>query len=417
MIALAIVAAALIGYTLLARRLQTTILSGPLIFVAFGVLISQQGLGLFTLDLGEDEVTILLKSTLVILLFTEASHLKVRTLDPEAGLPARLLFIAMPLAMAVGAAGALVIFGDLGVWEAAVLAAVLAPTDAALGQPVVSNPAVPGTVRRTLIVESGLNDGLAVPFAFGFAAAAEFVSTTQSRATFVEFLFDQVVFGVLIGLAVGWLGAKAFNLASSRRWSNDGWLQIGFLGLAALAFALAEAKGIDGNGFIAAWVAGLAFGRAKNESLHPTEFAERVGDLLTLVSFLVFGALLLAPILGHMEWTWVVYALFSLAVVRPIAVALSMIASGLRLPTVVYMGWFGPRGIATVILVLLVIKKFTLLHAQEITDVMTIVVAASVVLHGVTARTGSQAYAGWIRTNGTGPLDHYASVDSAPDED
>lgn len=411
MIALAVMAAVVVAYSLLQRRLSKTILSGPLIFVVFGLIASSDALGLFTLDLDAELVQILLKATLVVLLFTEASELPPRHVIREASLPGRLLLVAMPLVIALG--GALGIWLLTGVdlfWQAALLGAILAPTDAALGQPVVSNPRVPGPVRRSLTVEAGLNDGLAVPFAYLFAALAEIVHGDGGGPTFLEFLFDQIVIGIAIGVAVGWLGAKAANAARRNGWTSTSWLQVGFLALAVVSFALAE--GLDGNGFIAAWIAGFVFRSTKDEDLHAAAFAEESGHVLTLLSFFVFGAVLLPPTLDALNGWFIAYALASLLLVRPIAVWISMFRARLRLPTIAYMGWFGPRGVASLVLAVLVAKKFDVPGIDTILEVMTVTVALSVLLHGVTAWPGSNAYANWIERHGTGPLDRFQPSDT-----
>jgi len=406
MIALAITAAIVVAYSLFQRRLSKTILSGPLIFVAFGLIASPEGLGLFTLDLDAELVQILLKATLVVLLFTEASELPTRNIIREASLPGRLLFIAMPVVIALGGALALWLLTGVDLfWQAALLGAILAPTDAALGQPVVSNPRVPGPIRRSLTVEAGLNDGLAVPFAYLFAALAEIFHGEEGGPTFLEFLFDQIVLGIAIGIAVGWLGAKAANAARRNGWTSASWLQVGFLGIAVVSFALAE--GVDGNGFIAAWIAGFVFRNTKEEDLHAAGFAEESGHVLTLLSFFVFGAILLPPALDAINGWFIVYALASLLLVRPIAVWISMFRAGLRLPTIAYLGWFGPRGIASLVLAVLVAKKFDVPGIETILEVMTVTVALSVLLHGVTAWPGSNAYANWIDRNGSEPLDRF----------
>lgn len=411
MIALAVTAVIVVAYSLLQRRLSTTILSGPLIFVVVGLIASPEALGIFTLDLDTELVQILLKATLVVLLFTEASELPPRNIIREAALPGRLLLAAMPLVIALGGALALWILAGVDLfWQAALLGAILAPTDAALGQPVVSNPRVPGPVRRSLTVEAGLNDGLAVPFAYLFAALAEIFHGDEGGPSFLEFLFDQIVLGIVIGVGVGWLGAKAANLAKRNGWTSASWMQVGFLALAVAAFALAE--GVHGNGFIAAWVAGFVFRSTKQEDLHASAFAEETGHVLTLLSFFVFGAVLLPPALDALNGWYIFYGLASLLLVRPIAVWISMFRAGLRLPTIAYMGWFGPRGVASLVLAVLVAKKFDVPGIDAILEVMTVTVALSVLLHGLTAWPGSNAYANWIDEHGTGPLDRFRPSDA-----
>ena len=405
MLALAIAAAALVLYALSQSRLRNTVLSGPLLFLLLGVLMSPEVFGGFTLELDDETITVLLKVTLVLLLFTEASELRARRLRSEASIPSRLLLVAMPLVMAIGLGFGLVLLGVLSFWEAATLAAILAPTDAALSLPVVQNERVPGVIRRSLVVEAGLNDGLAVPFAFGFAAVVAFKADDLSRPDFLEFLFDQLVFGVVFGLLVGWLGAKLANATLTDDDASNRWGEIAFVALAGVAFASAEA--VDGNGFIAAWVAGLAFAFFKLPEIHVQRFADRAGNLLTLASFLVFGALLVPQAFKSMDGATLVYAVAALLIVRPVAVAVSMIGTHFRIPTVAFLGWFGPRGIASLILAALVAKKFDVPNIDTILAVVAVTVALSVLLHGLSAAPGSSSYGDWLRRSGLGPLAGY----------
>jgi NhaP-type Na+/H+ or K+/H+ antiporter len=404
MLGLTIVAAAVAIYAAFQSRLRTTIVGGPLVFVILGLALSSEGLGVLDLDIDTGIVTILLKATLVILLFTEASELKPRRMRGEISIPGRLLGIGMPFVMILGTVAAALIFDGIGIWEAAVVAALLAPTDAALGVPVVSNKRVPVRIRRSLIVESGLNDGLAVPFAFAFAAAGEVFTSDATGADAFTFLVEQIGFGLVVGFIVGAAGAKILKETSDRGWTSSASIQIAFIALAGLAYAAAEL--IHGNGFISAWVAGLVFAFTARDAIHPQGFAARSGELLTLASFFVFGVVMLAPALSRVEASWVIYGLASLALIRPASVAVSMIGSGLRPPTVAYMGWFGPRGIASLILAVLVLKDFTLENIDAILDIVSITVGLSVLLHGISAWPGSQAYANWFAKIEPGALEN-----------
>ena len=410
MLGLTIVAAAVALYGAFQGRLRSTVLSGPLLFLALGLVLSPSVLGIVDLSVDTTTVQILLKSTLVVLLFTEASHMEVTTLRREAPITARLLGFGMPLAILFGAVLAALAFGVLSVWEAAVLGTLLAPTDAALGQPVVSNPRVPGVVRRSLAVESGLNDGLAVPIAFAFAAAGQVLAQETTFDDALWFLVQQIAFAVAVGFAVGWFGGRGLIVAAQRQWTSPGWLQLSFVALAGAAFAGAEYVG--GNGFIAAWVSGLTFAVATGGELDVSTFGERAGDLLTMLSFLLFGAALLPGALERSAGTWIVFAILSLVLVRPLAVAISMFRSRLRFPTVAYLGWFGPRGVASLILAVLILERFDLPNINLLLDVVAVTVALSAVAHGATAWAGSEAYGSWIERVGMGPLRRYDVADA-----
>jgi NhaP-type Na+/H+ or K+/H+ antiporter len=396
MVALALTVLVLIGYALISKRLTATSLSGPIVFVTLGLVLSDQVLGIFTLQLDGEVVQTMLKATLVLLLFTEASEMRLDHLRSERLIPTRLLVIAMPLVIGIGFAIAAVTFTNLGVWEAALIAAILAPTDAALGQAVVSNKRVPQDVRHGLVVESGLNDGLAFPFVLAFGGAAQVAEGAEELPHLLTLLVEQVGFGVVLGIVAGWLGGMAIVHAARRGWATKGWLNVAFVGFAAVSYAVAEM--IHGNGFIAAWVAGLVLGHLiRSTDVHVQTFSLDLGKILVMLSFVVFGALLLAPALSDLSWNVALYALLSLVLIRPLAVAISMFRSGERAPTVAYLGWFGPRGIASIILALIVIKRFALIHEDLIVLIMTFTVAASVYLHGITAWPGSNAYANWYQ--------------------
>jgi NhaP-type Na+/H+ or K+/H+ antiporter len=405
MIGLTVVAAAIAVHEALRERFAASIFTGPMLMVGLGLLLSSQLLGVVSLDIDETSAQIVLKATLVILLFTEASEMDARVVRSEAGLSVRLLLAAMPLAFVFGTIAAAVMLGVLSLWEAAVLAVLLAPTHAALGQAVVSNPAVPGTVRRSLIVESGLNDGLAVPFGFIFASVGEILAQESTAADGIGFLLQQIGIGAGTGVAVGWIGGIALSHAAQRTWGSSASLQVSFVALAGVAFAAAEWLG--GNGFISVWIAGLAFAIAARPILHVQGFAARSGELLTLLSFFMFGVAILPATFDTNQWEWVGCGLVSLLVVRTVAVALSMIGSRLRLPTVAFLGWFRPRGIASLIIAILVGQKFDLPSIDAILNIVVITVACSVVLHGLTAWPGSQRYGRWIADVGLGLLARY----------
>jgi NhaP-type Na+/H+ or K+/H+ antiporter len=392
----AIVAAAFVAFALVSRRLSRTAITGPMVFVALGLVLGPEMLDLFALEhsRGPGLVDLLLEVTLVVVLFTDASAINSSRWREEAAIPGRLLGIGLPLSIGAGWALALVLLGGLGVWEAAVLATMLAPTDAALGKAVVSNPRVPQLIRQALNVESGLNDGIALPVFVVFLEAARAAEESVDPLDFVEELAPEVVIAAVVGLAVGWLGARAVSRARDDGWASGYWLQIGFVALAVLAFALADPLG--GSGFIAAWVAGVTFGRVRrqaDDNLHL--FAEETGDVLTMSSFLVFG-LVLGTVLTEVTWEMVLYGVLSLTVVRVAAVFVAMIGSGLKPLSVLYLGWFGPRGLATLILTLSVVDATELTGAKTITGAALFAVGLSVFAHGATAWWGSNAFADWV---------------------
>ncbi|MGB3098608.1 MAG: cation:proton antiporter, partial [Solirubrobacterales bacterium] len=318
-------------------------------------------------------------------------RIDLRGLRTNRVLPERLLGIGMPLTIALGTAAGALLLTDIEFWEAAMIAAVLAPTDAALGQAVVSSKRVPTRIRQALNVESGLNDGLSIPFLFLFTGLA--VAETNVDATgWISFALEQVGYGALIGAAVGLAGAWLVEQATRRSWMTGTFQQLSMIGLALSAWALAEQLG--GNGFIAAFVAGLTAGRVTELcSEKILDFTEDEGQLLNLSVFFVFGV----GAIGFLDgagWEVFVYGLLSLTVVRMLPVALALTGTGLRRSSIAFIAWFGPRGLASIILALVVIEEEPELPGvPTLFAAMTITVLASIFAHGITARPLTKLYA------------------------
>ena len=386
-----LLAAVLFAYSLVSRRLEPLLISAPMFFVAAGILLGPDVTGITDLELTSETGLLLAELALVIVLFADASRIDLGTLSRNRGLPARLLGIGMPLTIAVGTAAGALLLTEIEFWEAAMIAAVLAPTDAALGQVVVSSKRVPQRVRQALNVESGLNDGLSIPFLFLFTGLA--VSETQTSATgWAGFALEQIGFGALVGAAVGLLGGALVEGATRRNWMTGTFQQLSMIGLAIGAWALAEQLG--GNGFIAAFVAGLTAGRVTEVcSEKILDFTEDEGQLLNLSVFYIFGI----SAIGFLEgagWEVFVYGLLSLTVVRMLPVALGLAGAGLRRSSVAFIAWFGPRGLASIILALVVIEEEPELPGiSTLFAAMTVTVLASVFAHGVSARPLTNVYA------------------------
>lgn len=400
-----------VGYGALSRRLSATVLSGPLVFVVCGLAIGPLGLDLLNVDRDPEVTRTLLESALVLVLFTDAAAIRIKDLRREEFLPLRLLVFGLPATMALGWLVAWPLLPGLSVWELALVGIILAPTDAALGQQAFSNPRVPALVRGGLGVESGLNDGLTLPFfVLALAAAGEGESHPGVVVTFLRAL----LLSSAIGLAAGWAGAGVLRWSVARDWSSPDWRQ--FLTLAVPVIVFAVCGEAEGSGFIGAWAAGLAFGSrlrgapsnrdVHTDGPHPTQsaqFSERLGLLLASVSFLAFGAVILGPALQHLTWRMVVYALISLTVIRMLPVALALAGSGLRAVSVAYISWFGPRGLASLVFGLLAFEE----HLPGVTllsSVIAVTVGLSVLLHGASAPYLGDRYGDWFtRTLRTEP--------------
>ncbi|MEV7445390.1 cation:proton antiporter [Streptomyces sp. NPDC091204] len=388
------------GYALGSRRLSSTPVSSAIVFVGAGVLLGPAVLGV--LDLGHDAAPIvaLLEATLTLVLFTDALSVRRRDLKAGGFLPGRLLGIGLPLSIGAGWLLAWPLLPGLTMWELALVGAVLAPTDAALGKTAMTHPRVPALVRDGLNVESGLNDGMVLPFFILFLAAIP--GTHYAHEGVAGVFWRALVLSTVIGLLIGWLGGRLLQWSRARGWVAREWWQVYPPAVAAVAYELAYVT--DGSGFIAAWVAGFACGFAlrhfpagddgQGDADRTAEFTETLGGLLAAISLLVFGAVLLGPTLEHLSWRICLYAVLSLTVVRMLPVVLSLAGSGLRPGTVAYIGWFGPRGLASVVLALLVVEE----HVPGVDlmgRVVAITVGLSVLLHGVSAVPLAERYGSW----------------------
>ena len=389
---MALVSAGLIAFGLVSRRLEGTVVTAPLGFVLFGLVIGQGGLGLAEIDLDHGVIHLIAELTLILVLFSDAARIDLGLLRRDHNLPQRMLLAGLPLTLLAGTLTAVLLFPGFSIWEAALLAAVLAPTDAALGQAVVSDRAVPVRIRQALNVESGLNDGIALPAVLLLAALAGAAGNEAAGAGgWLTFGLLQVTLGPLVGVVLGYLGARLIDGAAAAGWMSTAFEGMAVLGLALLSFALAEEVG--GNGFIAAFTAGLVFGNTvRNPCTFLFEFMETEGQLLMLLTFLVFGAAMLPLGLDHLDWRVVSFALLSLTVIRMVPVALSLAGSGVRAPTVAFLGWFGPRGLASILFALLIVERAGIRHGEEILVAAIVTVGLSALLHGVSAAPLARAY-------------------------
>jgi sodium/hydrogen antiporter len=388
---LAVLASVVFVFGLVSRRLEGTVLTAPLVFVAAGVILGPAGLGLVEFKLDDHTVLLLGEVALAIVLFTDAARTKLSALRQNEGLPLRLLGIGMPLTIALGTVVAALVLTDLSFWEAAIVGAVLAPTDAALGQAVVSNPRVPLRVRQALTVEAGLNDGLSVPFLALFLNLAVAEEELQPASYWIRFALEQVGLGVLVGAGVGMAGGWLVSLASKRGWMTDSSQRLALLALALIAWALADQLG--GNGFIAAFVGGLVVGpTVERVGEQLILFTEAEGQLLNLSVFFIFGVLVVG-LIQPLSWEVALYGLLSLTLIRMLPVAASLVGTRLRGVSVLFMGWFGPRGLASIVLGLIVVAEAPLLAGREqIELVVALTVLLSVLLHGITAAPLSAKY-------------------------
>ena len=391
-------------YSLVSGRLEQTVLTAPIVFTAAGMCVvfflpelrEQKGSPQVFLQIAE--------AGLVLLLFTDASRTDLRVLKSIRNLPARLLSVGMLLTILLGALGARLVFRQLSIWEAGILAAILAPTDAGLGLVIVNSPRVPMRIRQALNVEAGLNDGLSVPFMMFFIALAA-TSGPSRDARLAPYILEQLGFGAVIGLGIGLMGGGLLGFATHRKSMAASFLQIGVVALPLLCALASEAAGA--SMFIAAFVAGLAVQVGfKEAGKHSLEFAEEWGQLLNLFVFFLFGVLV-ARNWQQFNGALVLYAILSLTVVRMLPVALALMGTHLSMASVIFMGWFGPRGLASIVLGLVYLEsKADLPGEATIMLTVTVTVLLSIFAHGLSAIPGIDLYAAKIAGLGASAPEH-----------
>ena len=384
----AIVAAVIFLWGALSARLERYDVTAPIIFVLAGLLLTHGLLAPLGFAPSRELVKVLAEITLVLVLFSDASRVRLRDLRAETGLCLRLLGIGLPLTIALGTLLAFALFNGMGIWLALLVGAALAPTDAALGAGVMVNPAVPARIRRLLNIESGLNDGIATPVvlvAVAGAATAEHEASVGPGAAVAE-----LALGVLVGVLVGGAGGFVVNVARRRGWAEGGFAGSAVLALAICAYACSLA--VHGNGFIAAFVGGLGYGATsgkRGERLLP--YVEETGALVSLLVWLAFGAIAVVPAFEGLTWQTVLYAVLSLTVIRMAPVALALAGRKLGRAAVAFVGWFGPRGLASVVFALLALEDIGK-SARPAVSVIAFTVLLSVVAHGLTANPLAHRY-------------------------
>lgn len=379
-----VVALMVLAYALVAGRLRHTILTAPMLFVVAGWLTSLSE-GFEQLEL--ESLGLLLELTLALVLFSDAARIDLNIIRRQFRVPARLLIIGLPLSIVAGFAIGIPLLGSVGV--AALCAVMLAPTDAALGEAVVDDERVPPRIRQSLSVESGLNDGLALP---ALAGALALATAMEGDGEWLHGAVSIVV-GVVSGLLAGWLGYRMLKAATESGWTGPMGARIATLGLGLATFAGAEM--LDASGFVAVFVAGATLGWADREMCSAFfAFADNEGRLLTLVSFFAFGAVAVPLAYEALTWKVAVYAVASLTVVRFGAVFIALAGSRMRLVSVAFIAWFGPRGIASVVFALLAVESLgtdSVVGEQALVAV-TVTVVLSVIAHGVTAAPLASRY-------------------------
>jgi sodium/hydrogen antiporter len=388
-----VIAAILLVYAALSRRMEGTPITGAMVFVACGFLTGSELLGWLHLTINDTNVSALAEATLVVVLFTDASRIDLRPLRKDFSVPARLLGIGLPLTIAAGALAASFVLPDITWAEALVLAVILAPTDAALGQAVITDENVPTRIRQALNIESGLNDGLCVPLLTIALAIAQTDAGETTGTHAVRLVIEAIGWGVVGGCVAGGAAAAVLRWSRKRGWIERQWIGVVPVIAAAAAFGIADSSG--GSGFIAAFVGGAVFGALTGRDPEDAHFAEEVGGALNGVTLIVFGGVVLSAVWAQIGVREVLYAVLSLTLVRMIPVAIAMIGAHARPTTVLLLGWFGPRGLASIVFAVVVVEASGLPHTNDLVIAVTVTVALSVFAHGLSAAPLARRYASW----------------------
>ena len=405
---------ATIGFLVLAfaavsARLERSVVTGAMFFTATGVLVGPV-LGLIDIELHGEPVKLLAEITLTLVLFADASRISIPALRGEYAVPARLLGIGLPLTIAVGALAGVAVLPGVSLVEALVLAIILACTDAALGQTVVTDDRIPSRIRQGLNVESGLNDGICVPLFFIAIGLAEAEEGTETAHAAVTLVLEEIGYGLIAGVVAGLVGAVALRVAVRRSLVDRHWLQI--LTVATALFAAGIATGLGGSIFIAAFTAGFVFGLVRrDEGGDVSYFVDEGGEFFNAVTFIIFGAAILGPALDELGWEVVVYALLSLTVVRMLPVAIALLGTGARRPTYGFVGWFGPRGLASIVFAVILIDEATLPHERTMLLAIVTTIGISVFAHGLSARPLTERYVRWYASH---PRDQRPPMETVP---
>jgi len=389
---LALLAVFTLLYSSVAGFVERTWISGPIVFTLYGLLVGPVGLDLLSWDTDRETMRGLAEVTLALVLFTDAAGANMSVLKKTSGLPVRLLLIGLPLTILLGFGVGVLLLDQLSLFAVALLATMLAPTDAALGKAVVTNESVPDEVRQGLNVESGLNDGICVPILFVFLALALGKAGESGPWTLaLKLVLEEIGIGLAVGLILTLVAARLLKGAWHRKWLTHTWIQIPVVALALACFAIAQCLG--GSGFIAAFSGGLLFGAlakgARDEFLRA---AEGTGDTLALVTWVIFGSAVVGQAVGNFSWLILLYAVLSLTVIRMLPVFLSLIGSGISTEGKLFIGWFGPRGLASIVFAVIVVNS-ELPHSGPIAMTVVCTIILSILAHGITANSWATAYA------------------------
>lgn len=370
-------------YCIVAGKLEKSPISGAALFILFGIVIGPLGLDWIDLDLDNKDIRILVDLTLALILYSDAAKTDKRSLQQSSSLAARMLLIAMPMVILLGWFVGSFLFSQFSWVQLAILATMLCATDAALGKAVVTDKRVPVKVRTSLNVESGLNDGLSVPFLLLFITLANQTETLEPFSLSLKLVLEEIGIGTIVGVSVSYAGIWLANKAWLKGWMPKLWQHISIVMLALLCFSVAQE--LHGSGYIAAYVGGLTFRFLASRQAHVlVNDTEGTGETLAMMTWIAFGAVVIPVVLPDITSATIVYGLASLTIVRIVPVLLSLVGTGLAFKEKLFMAWFGPRGLASIAFMIIVINQ-EVPNGEQLAAIVTCTVLMSALLHGVSA--------------------------------
>ena len=388
------------AYSVIAGRVERSAVTGPIIFIAFGLIAGPYGFGFLNMDVQTVELRVVADLTLALVLFIDAANADLNVLRSHAKIPRRMLLIGLPLCIALGAVTGLVIFPDISFYEICILATMLAATDAALGKGVVSNKAVPARIREGLNAESGLNDGMCVPVLLVFLALAT-GSGGEDGGTLLtlKLVAREIGIGLAVAGVLTLVGVQLMAISIKRGWFTEVWVQIPVVTLALACFATAQT--LHGSGYIAAFVGGLLFGHFAKEETHRLVMAgEGIAELLAMLTWLIFGAVVVGQSWAGMTVDVVLYSLLSLTVIRMLPNVIALTGSGERLETKLFLSWFGPRGLASIVF-FIIVANANLPSESVMEHIVVCTVTLCVIAHGLTANAWAKGIARRFNSSAT----------------
>jgi len=417
-----VLTALVFGYALVSGLIKRWYLAPALIFVLLGMALGPFGLNLLDAGPGTEGYTVLAQVALTVILFVQASRLDIGRVMRRGLLSFRLIVIGIPLTLMLGALTAALLLPVLPWWEAVCLAAVVAPTEVALIETLIDDERVPDRVRNALSVESGFSDGIALATLLAAVALAS-ARVDPHPADWLWFAFRTEVVSLFMGVSVGLAGGLLVVWSRRRGWLNDIWAQLATLAIALICFEVGE--GVRASGFVAAFTGGLAFafvtirGTAVSDggatavsdggatavsdggatavsdggaTAVPNQVSDATAQLLELMVFAMFGAFAVIDGWRNVSWRVVAFSIVAVFAVRMVAVLVALVRTDLPLYSRAFIGWFGLRGIGTLVLGLLVINRGEIQHTDIIAQTVVVTVTLSLVLHSVTSSIAIRGY-------------------------